>query len=212
MSASIKIRFAANGIIAGLVGVAWLQMILGDEALLSSGGLSSLKYFTTLSNVFEGVSCIIWIIFNMAFAKSEKSRKFVDGLKYAACVCVALTFLTVIIFLGPMFGYDHMFTDANLWFHLVIPLLSIAEFVFFNQRRVGFRENLVTVVPMLLYGTVYLVNILINGIGESPNANDLYGFATWGIPIGIVIFAILCGITYGIGLVLRLANKKLQIK
>ena len=215
MNRRTKTRLTANIVIAVLVAVAWIQMILGNEELLASGGLSSLKYFTTLSNVFEGISCIIWIILNVNFAKSEKGNRlknFTDALKYAASVCVALTFLTVIIFLGPMFGYDNMFTHANLWFHLVIPLLSMAEFVFFNQSEVRIRENFAAVVPMLLYGTVYLVNILLNGVSEFPNTNDLYGFATWGIPIGVVIFAALCGITYGIGLALRLLNKRLQIK
>lgn len=212
MNRSTKTRLAANIVIAVLVAVAWLQMILGNEELLSSGGLSSLKYFTTLSNVFEGISCIIWIVFHTALAKSEKGKAFSDALKYTACVCVALTFLTVIIFLGPMFGYDNMFTHANLWFHLVVPLLSMGEFVFFNRSEVRIRENFAAVVPMLLYGTVYLVNLLLNGMGEYPNTNDLYGFATWGIPIGIVIFAVLCGITYGIGLALRVANRKLQIQ
>lgn len=210
MNRSTKARLIANIVIAVLVAVAWIQMILGNEELLSSGGLSSLKYFTTLSNVFEGISCIIWIIFHVAFAKSEKGKAFADVLKYAACVCVTLTFLTVIIFLGPMFGYDNMFTHANLWFHLVIPLLSMAEFVCFNQSEVRIRENFAAVVPMLLYGTVYLVNLLLNGVGESPNTNDLYGFATWGIPIGIGIFAVLCGITYGIGLALRVVNRKIS--
>lgn len=215
MNRSTKARFVINVLIVAFVGIAWLMMVFGEEGMLSSGGLSSLKYFTTLSNVFEGVASIVWLMMNTDMGKTSKSEqgvRFADLLKYVACVCVGLTFLTVMIFLGPMFGYDHMFTHANLWFHLVIPLLSMGEFVFFNRAEVRIRENFAAVVPMLLYGTVYLVNILINGMGEYPNTNDLYGFATWGIPIGIVIFAVLCGITYGIGLVLRLANKKMPIK
>ena len=41
-------------------------------------------------------------------------------LKYAATVSVGLTFLTVMLFLGPRFGYGAMFQGVNLWFHLLM--------------------------------------------------------------------------------------------
>ena len=41
---------------------------------------------------------------------------------------------------------------------------------------------LIAVIPMIVYGTFYLGNILLNGRGEWPDTNDWYGFAMWGIP------------------------------
>lgn len=202
-----KTRAVINVLLAVFVGIAWLVMIFGNEGMLSSGGLSNLKYFTVLSNVFEGAASVVWLILNGRDV-SDKGRRFAELLKYAACVCVGLTFVTVLVFLGPLYGYGNMFLHANLFFHLIIPLMAMAEFVCFNRQRVGWRENLLAAAPTLLYGTVYLVNILINGLGE-PYQRDIYGFVTWGMPIGIGIFAVICAVAFLIGLALRALNRKL---
>ena len=60
---------------------------------------------------------------------------------------------------------------------------------------------------VLVYGAVYLANIGINGIGEWPETNDWYLFLSWGYPTGILIFAIICLVTWLIGLMMRKLNR-----
>ena len=67
------------------------------------------------------------------------------------------------------------------------------------------KDNLFAIFPPLVYGTVYVINTLINGI----KGNDIYGFLIWGYPIGILIFAVICFVAFLIGLVLRLINARL---
>ena len=57
-----------------------------------------------------------------------------------------------------------------------------------------------------MYAVYYVLNMVINGIGEWPATNDWYGFLNWGIGPGAVITAAAFGITYLIGLVLRNAR------
>ncbi|MBQ6389654.1 MAG: hypothetical protein IJH90_08600 [Mogibacterium sp.] len=70
------------------------------------------------------------------------------------------------------------------------------------------RDNRLAVLPMLIYGAVYLTNILINGIGVRPHSNDWYGFVKWGLPVGLAIFAGLCLITWFAGALMRLCSSR----
>lgn len=201
-------RVALNVLIAACVAAGMLMMALGIGEMFVSKGRGSLKYYTTLSNLFEGGAALLWLAVNAVGKMPERVKRAADTLKYASCVCVGLTFLTVLVFLGPMYGYPKMYTYANFFFHLAVPVLAMAEFVFFHSRAMSLSDNFLALLPTLLYGTVYLLNILINGLGE-PFQRDIYGFVTWGIPIGMGIFAVIGGAAFFIGLLLRTLNRRL---
>ena len=191
---------------------AWLGMFGGVSGVLSSRGWSSLKYFTVLSNLFEGIVSAIWTGSALAsILKKESSgveaSHIAEVLKYIACACVFLTFITVMVFLGPMFGYVSMFIGANFWLHLVVPLAAIAEMFFLVREDFSLKENVYTIIPVLIYGTAYLINIVVNGRGDNASGwNDFYGFVTWGFPVGILIFAVICLIVFLFGAVIRRIN------
>ena len=204
---------AVNVLIVLMVLAAWL--IRSDGVFLSSTGLRNLRYFTVLSNLLCGLSSLVYVI---ALLCGKRKGNFgvsrpVWLLKYAGTVSVTLTLLTVLLFLGPVFGYSSMFQGANFWFHLIIPIVAILCFCFFDEgNALSFPESFVAAIPMLIYGAVYLCNILFNGVGEWPDSNDWYGFTTWGLPIGCVIFAVLIAITWGAALVLRFVRIRLDRK
>lgn len=190
-----------NVLLTVMVVIGYLMVILVGDGGMSVSGRDSLKYFTVQSNLLEGAASVMWLMINGRKKVSEKARRFGEVVKYVAGVCVGLTFVTVMVFLGPLYGYLSMLRGANIFFHLAVPLLAMAEVVG-GSERMGWRENLLAMIPMLLYSTVYLVNILVNGLGE-PFQRDIYGFVTWGMPIGIGIFAAICAADFLIGLVLR---------
>ena len=125
---------------------------------------------------------------------------------------VGLTFLTVICFLGPVFGFRGMYTESGLWFHLIVPLIAMAECVFFSETRMGPRENALAVLPVVGYGIYYLANIAVNGLRSGRRSNDLYGFFTWGTVAGALSLAALVGVSFLIGLALRKANAKAPVR
>ena len=100
----------------------------------------------------------------------------------------------------------------NLFFHLLVPLAAVAEIIFLSDVAYTARDNMLAVVPTLLYGSVYLLNNFINGIGEWPDTNDWYSFLRWGYPVGIAIFAITCAITWLIGLMMRKCSAARRMK
>lgn len=193
----MKFRKYLNIFIIVMVILNWLRMMFGFSiGGLTAKGFRTLKYFTILSNLFEAYASFIWL-----YKKNEK-------LKYIAAISVALTFLTVLLFLGPLFGFRFVYIGSNFWFHLIIPLIAVIEVILFNNQTFSNKDNLFGLIPVLLYGVFYIGNVLINGIGQWPNNNDWYGFFSWGYLASIMIIIILTLATYFIGFVIRRINNK----
>ena len=191
-----KFRMILNALMAVMIIIQWIRLCLSISGSgFMTGGFRTLKYFTVLSNLLEAFACILFLL------------KGNEIIKYVAAVSVGLTFMVVMAFLGPIFGYAMMFTGPSLWFHLLIPLAAMAELIVFNRKKLTAKDNLWTVFPMLVYGISYLGNIIINGI----RGNDWYGFLRWGYPVGAVVLVIIVLITYLIGLLLRKLNEKVGV-
>ena len=84
----------------------------------------------------------------------------------------------------------------------------MGEIVFLSDRKYTASENRLAVIPPLVYGTIYLLNNVINGIGEWPDTNDWYLFLAWGYPVGLCIFAGIGLVTWLIGYILRKASAR----
>lgn len=197
-----KADIAVCAFIAYMAPRQWARVLFSSgEGKLTSTGLASLKYFTMLSNLFMGLACIIYLV-DLFLRRKERYRRVSRGcetLKFSAAVSVMLTFITVRVFLGPLYGYRAMFSGVNFWLHLVIPVLALVDFCFLD-REAGLElpSTIACVIPMAVYGIGYTANILINGRGEWPNTNDWYSFAQWGIPVMGVIYVIIFVVTWGI--------------
>ena len=186
---------------------AWLAMMFRFEnGLLSSRGWASLKYFTVLSNLLQAAASAAYVIAALrSLARGGGGiPRGVALLKYAAAVSVSLTFLTVMLFLGPVFGYGGMFAGSNLFFHLLVPLAAAFDFCTLDREGTfSLRDSLIAVVPMLLYGAGYVLNILVNGV----TGNDWYGFAAGGVETFPLVFAAMALATWGVALILRLPRR-----
>lgn len=200
---NMKPRTLINVMIIIIVPAAWIYMITNmQNTTLADGGIRTLRYFTILSN-FGGVFASIYFLFS-----GEKNREKAEIYKYIAAVCLTLTLTTVLVFLGPLFGYKLMFTGASFWFHLIVPAAAILEYIFLSTGKTSAKTNLLAVVPMIIYGLFYLGNLIINGYGDPAHSNDWYGFGRWGIPFGFVIFFIVAAVTWGLGYILRKLRNK----
>ena len=186
-------------IIEAAVGTVLMLFFRDGDALLASSGVENLKYFTVLSNEF----CGIVAVWTLILAVRRKAPPML--MKLMAAAAVGLTFLIVAGFLGPLYGHRFMYKNANLFFHLILPLTAMAEYILLPVPNGGvpFRWTFCTMIPVFLYGSVYLTNNLVNGTGEWPDTNDFYGFLNWGLPVGIVIFAGIMLVVWGIACGLR---------
>ncbi len=193
-------RKIINVILAVAVVGSWIFLFVSASGTLMQNGINSLKYFTVLSNLLEGAASVVWLV---STQRNGKASARAELLKYIAAAAVGLTCVTVLVFLGPLYGYPAMFAGASLYMHLLTPVVAIAEIIFLSDYTYTRKDNRMVVLSPLVYGVFYLGNNIINGIGEWPDTNDWYLFLTWGYPVGVIIFAVICVVTWLLGLAMR---------
>ena len=176
-----------------------------EEGALQSSGIENFKYYTVLTNVFCGIVSAIYLVFILFKKDTDKIRI----LKLAAVCGVAITFAVVAFMFGPLYGYPQFYQRGNLFFHLLLPLTAMTEFILVKRAKMPFKYTVFAAVPTLLYGMGYLLNILINGIGGPwPYTNDFYAFLSWGWPVGIAIFATITLMAFAVACIFRAISNK----
>ena len=184
----------------------WLMFTRGgDDTGLISSGLENLKYYTVLSNIFCGIVALAELVAHI----SRKSKFDFTMLKFMAATVTGLTAVIIAAFLQPTYPNLNMYQGSNLWFHLIVPVIAVAECVFTSDvaSMLSFGRTMLTMIPSAVYGLFYALNILFRGIGTWPDTNDWYGFLNWGWPIGIIIFLVIIIVTWLVSLALWLLNK-----
>ena len=186
-------------VILVLIGVIMMLTNRDEGTGLMSKGIENLKYYTVLSNLFAGIVALIALFID---------NKATKVLKLMSATVTGVTFAVIAFFLGPIYGHVNLYHSANFLFHLVVPLIAMFDYVTMKDAACEFRFTLISAIPSLIYGSAYMLNILINGIGgEYPNTNDFYLFLNWGWGVGMIIFAGIVVITFGIACLLRALNK-----
>ena len=176
-----------------------------EEGALQSSGIENFKFYTVLTNAFCGIIASVFLVFRLLKKDTEKIRV----LKLAAVVGVAITFAVVAFMFGPLYGFLQFYKRGNLYFHLLLPVTAMIEFIVVRRKKMPFRYAVFAAVPTLLYAIGYLLNILINGIGGAwPDTNDFYGFLSWGWPVGIAIFTGIPLTAFGVACIFRAISNK----
>ncbi len=182
----------------------WMRMyLMGGGSLLSSRGLMSLKYYTTLSNIFAGIAAVIMIVV-LARTKSGKVPVWAALTKFASAVTVSVTFLVTLFFLAPTMGIGGLYKGELMFMHAVGPVLTVVSF-FMNRDLPEMKTSsaLWATLPTILYGGVYSANIMLNGVGSGMNTNDWYGFAAAGVHTVPFVYALMVLLTYLLSCVMR---------
>lgn len=133
-------------------------------------GLGAFRYFTVLSNVLCAVSALAMAVCQLRGGVPRGVLIF----KYLGTLTVTVTMLTVLFFLGPTQGYATMLKNDNFYMHLIGPLLAIVSFCFLEKGDFTLPTALLGLVPVLLYGAVYLYKVLY--APEDRRWEDFYGF------------------------------------
>jgi hypothetical protein len=211
MSAKKKFEFASNIVIFLCLVVSIILIFIysgkGEQALVANG-FESFKFFTVLSNVFMGITAFISLLYT-----KKEAPTWLLILKYLATCTVTLTLLTVMLYLGPVYGYIILLQYANAFMHLIIPVLAIFHLILLEPKLEQYKYIYViySVIPMLLYGIAYMINVTANN-GYGNVKYDWYFFCQWGLGIGVVAFLAMIVFAFLIGLALYFAYKKIQIK
>ncbi len=168
-----------------------------EKGKLLEHGIHCLKYFTVLSNLLAVLTSAANVIFMAVFGTETGFPVLLSYLDFMSAVSVALTFLTVMIYLGPLYGYPEMLIGPNFHLHLTAPLLTVLCFLTtLPLAGISFAGTFAATLPMVLYGIGYTANLLINGISTGEKTNDWYGFARGGIKTMPLVFAVMFAFTW----------------
>lgn len=196
-----RILAAADFLIVFMTLFALIVMYCGLDIsqLLSAKGISMLKYFTVDANFLTVFAAILAFPHEIR-ASRDPSHKLPRGillLLFACVVSLALTFLTVIFFLGPLLGWKKICEGSNLVMHLIMPVFVTGLFIWSGYGKHLRRQDLyVGLIPTILYGTGYLIHILMTDTSFGQHGNDWYGFAQWGVGMMAPVLLAAIGITW----------------
>lgn len=219
---SLTFSLILNILIFIMVTLGTIFMFIGfkfmsNDQVLSVSGIGFLRYYTVDSNILVGFASLMLIICECLILnkKINEIPKFVYIFKYISTVAVSLTFLVTLFYLAPMYGdkFLYLYQNSNLFFHLLVPLLSFISFTCFEKVELDFKYTFAGISTMIAYGLYYLINILIHQEnGKVSMEYDLYGFVKYGISFIFIVFPLMLIVTYIISLFTYKANKPKKIK
>ncbi len=196
-------------IFASIIMFTGIKITHGAEPLLETSKIGMFKFFTVDSNIFMGLISLLFIIKEI---KNEEITKNMYRLKLMSTTAVSLTFIIVFTYLGPIAagGIKSMLQNSNLFFHLIIPVLSIINLTLFEKTdKLKRKDTLYGIIPTVIYALFYLTNILIHvENGKVSPIYDWYWFVQGGIKTAIIVAPMIILITYIISLILWKINRK----
>lgn len=153
------------------------------------------KFYTIDSNVLCAIACGIMATKNIKIIrnKNETINQNLLIFKYVSVVAVLITFLVVMLFLGPTQGYAKMFEKTNIFMHGLNPIFAAISFILFESDNTDFTKNKIVwgESTVIIYGILYFVMVVI-----LKKWADVYGFAT--ILKWYVSFPIMIAFGYGV--------------
>lgn len=165
----------------------------GPKTMSSGYGVYCFKYFTVDSNVLCALSSLAWLTFGIrALCTGKEVPRAVSVLRLAGTAAVTITFLGVMIVLGPPQGYRYCFRRENLFMHLLVPVISILSFTALERPKdLGFLSTL----PSCILPAVYMVFYVY--LLSRHRITDFYGLKAYGLPMFLMVpvfalFGILC--------------------
>ena len=210
----VKISLVLNILIIILVLLGSIFMFTGftfmpSKTLLEASKIEMFKFYTVDSNILMALISFVFVIFEI---KNDKHiPKGIYILKMVGTSAIALTFLVTLLFLAPQYGFYAMYNNNNLFFHLIVPVLSITTYILFEKYDNKYRYALLGIIPMFIYSIYYTSLILINlDNGGLTFKYDFYGFLNGNINNIYIVIPSIYLVSYLISLSLVCLNKKIK--
>ena len=148
-----------------------VSVVLG---LKKSGVNKFFRFFTTLSNLLCAASAAAVLI--AAAAHGAPLPLWAVVFKYVGTCAVAVTMLTVLLFLAPVSGAWKMLLleGVDMILHLIIPILALVSFIFFDKQPMPAPAIALGVLPVVLYGILYCRKVVF--APDEKRWDDFYGF------------------------------------
>ena len=206
LSLIINIIIFILTVFASFIMFTGIKITHGAEPILETTKLGMFKFFTVDSNLFMGIIALLFIIKNKSITKN------MYRLKLMSTTSVTITLLVVLAYLAPISedGLKSMLQNSNMFFHLIIPVLSIINFTIFEKtEKLKMKDTLYGLIPTMIYALFYILNLIIHIENKKVSPiYDWYWFAQNGIIQAIITAITLIITTYIITLILWKLNKR----
>ena len=137
-------------------------------------GWSQFRYYTQNSNYFALiVSAAFLIVACRPVNRGKPTPGWLAIGRFIATCLLTVTFAVIVLILSPPYGWAGfrftLFTGANIFFHLLCPVLSFVSFFLFEERPRGRSAVPLAVVPTAIYAAVS-VSLNIAKVWHGPYA------------------------------------------
>jgi hypothetical protein len=160
------ISFVLNFIIFVVTATLVIRFFREDGDWSLDRARHAFRYFTVQSNVLCAIAALLRILF--------PDSGWTYYLKFAGTAAVMVTMMTVLLFLGPTFGYINMFIGSDLFMHLLTPLTALVSLCVFERRGISLPCSFVGLLPVVLYAPLYGYKVLY--APKDRRWDDFYGF------------------------------------
>ena len=134
-------------------------------------GREAFRFFTCQSNALCACTALLMAVSQLL---AGTVPEWIWVLKYIGTTAVSVTMMTVLVFLGPIYSYKELLKGSDFFMHMLTPLLALLSFCVFEKRGMSFCLALVGLLPVVLYGSLYLYKILY--APEGKRWDDFYAF------------------------------------
>ena len=193
-----------------------IQLLDSPNDLIEEVGWKAYHLFTILSNMLMAATAAMCIPYTVDGLRNHNYHlpRWIINLMFIGTTNVAVTFLVALTVLSPGAGfYRVMFWSNNLHLHTICPLLAILLFFFINSdHRISFRSSLLAIIPVSVYGLLYLTMVFI--IGEDAGGwRDHYQIQAIAEKLPLpVLLLLLCLISFGLANGLRAIHNLIHEK
>ena len=168
--------------------------------------------FTGLSNIFIGVVCLFCAIYRL-LKKERVLPKQLFLLKIIALADITITFVVTATYLSISLGSNwwRLYINNNIFNHLLTPLVAIISFILLEEYvEMNWKLCFVSVVPLFLYGIMYLDNVYthLTPEGKTSLDYDIYGFCRFGVGPLILFLVVFVLVSFGLTFLYYFLNKK----
>ena len=232
MSRKLIGEILSNLIVFGFAMIGVLATILSSSFM---SGTSVILYYTIQSNIWIGLTCLIFAIALIVQANKNTIviPKWLYLIKFIFVVAITLTMIVFWTLLAPTLMIpSYLFSLSNLFSHTLTPLAALITFIGFDSRkqRLSIKESLLSLVTPVYYlifvfimcalgitfhtfqTPYFFLNFYEFGWFGSAVYSNTYGFATFGVFYWILIilafiFLLGYGLTFVNQCVYRISHK-----
>ena len=168
--------------------------------------------FTGLSNVFIGLVCLGCALYRI-IKKETALPAYLLLIKIIALADITITFVITATYLAPSIrsNWWRLYINNNLFNHFLTPLLAVITFLILERyREFSWKYCFLSLVPLLLYGVLYLTNVYthLTPEGKTDLTYDIYGFCRFGTGILVLFLIGFMAISFGLTLLYWFSNKQ----